>query len=145
MLCLLQHPVEISPFSQCLCSWGLGLCCWARYWGDSGAGLRALFFPRPLSWDQWFTSDWPPLWKLFTVWLHKDIPFTSESQKLSKTHQTWTIVRVWPCRKPAEENIRSHCSNEWAAINLKQTTLFLLLSVGNEIIKGTHKLSKQQH
>lgn len=145
MLCLLQCAREISPFSQCLYSWGLGLCCWARYRGDSGAGLRAHFLPRAPSQGQWFTSDWPPPWKLFTVWLQEDIPFTSESQKLSETHQTWTIVRGWPYREPAEENIWSHCSNEWTAINLKQTTLFLLLSIGNAIMKGTHKLSKRQH
>lgn len=53
--------------------------------------------------------------------------------------------RGWPYREPAEENIWSHCSNEWTAINLKQTTLFLLLSVGNEKMKRTHKLSKRQH
>lgn len=145
MLFFLWCSREISPFSSCPCSWGLGLFYWARYQGDSGAGLGSCFWPRPPFQDQWFTPDGSPPWKLFTMRLQKDIPFTSESQKLSETHQTWTIIRGWPYTEPAEENIQSHCSNEWTAINLKQTTLFLLLSVGNEIMKGNHKLSKRQH
>lgn len=132
-----------TPCLGALCSWGLGLGCWARFRGDSGAGLRAWLLLRPPSQDQPFTS-WPPPWKLFTVRLQEAIPSSSKCQKLSETHKTW-IVRGWPYREPTQENTRSRFSNEWTAINLKQTTLFLLLSIGNEIMKGTHKLSKQQH
>lgn len=132
---VVEYLGDISPFSWCFWSWGQGLCFWAWYRGDSGAGFRAHFFLRPSSWGQRFTSDWPPPWNLFMVWLQEAIPFTSETQKLSKTHQSWTLVTAWPYREPAEENIWSHCSNEWMAINLKQSILFLLFNVVNEIVK----------